>query len=216
MRILIKYPTRQRPALFLSTITKYMDMAVYQHRYVVTIDSNDRTMLAILDTLKAYPGVEIDITEPKGKVHAINSGIPLEGWDILVLASDDHIPVQKEWDIHLMHDFKDTAPNKEPRMLWYKDIRNPGICFMPVMNRAAYDLKGYIYHPDYQSLWCDNEQTEVMTANGVMLQVDRELWRNESPDWGGSVKRDNLYRANNSLFAKDKATYLRRKAAGFP
>lgn len=216
MTILVKYPTRQRPSLFLSTLVKYMDTAVYQHRYLITIDRNDRTMLPLIDTLNKYPGVEVDIAEPRGKVAAINSGIPATGWDVLVLASDDHIPVQQGWDTQVVKDFKELAPNGEPRMLWYKDIRNPGICFMPVMNRAAYDLTGYIYHPDYVSLWCDNEQTEVMTANGVMLQVDRELWRNESPDWGGSQKRDSLYRMNNSLFRKDQSTFNRRKAAGFP
>ncbi len=47
-------------------------------------------------------------------------------------------------------------------------------------------------------------------------RMHRELWRNESPDWGGTIKQDRLYRTNNSLFNKDKATYLRRKRAGFP
>jgi hypothetical protein len=217
-RILVKYPTRARPELFFSTLAKYMDSAIYEHRYVVTLDADDRTMTApaVMDRLRSIQGVELTVTLPKGKIAAINAGIPGEGWDILVLASDDHIPVTHGWDKVVMDDFNDTAPSGEPRMLWYKDIRNPGICFMPVMNRAAYAMTGYIYHPDYISLWCDNEQTDVMTANGVMLKVDRELWRNESPDWGGNIKRDRLYMTNNRLFARDKATYLRRKAAGFP
>jgi hypothetical protein len=217
-RILVKYPTRSRPDLFLSTLDKYMGTAIYAHRYVITIDQDDRSMNhpAMLARLATYPGLEVHIERPQGKVAAINANIPGNGWDILVLASDDHIPVLQGWDVAVVNDFKDTAPNGEPRMLWYKDIRDPGICFMPAINRAAYDLKGYIYHPDYRSLWCDNEQTEVMTNAGVMLQVDREVWRNESPDWGGSQKRDRLYLVNNRLFKIDKATYDRRKAAGFP
>ncbi len=217
-RIIVKYPTRSRPDLFFSTLQKYMDTAIYEHRYIITIDSDDRTMTApaVLGRLNSIKGVELTVMAPGGKVAAINAAIPTGEWDILVLASDDHIPVAQGWDKAVMDDFADTAPNGEPRMLWYKDIRNPGICFMPVMNRAAYDLKGYIYHPAYVSLWCDNEQTDVMTASGVMLKVDRELWRNESPDWGGSIKRDRLYLTNNRLFNIDKATYLGRKAAGFP
>jgi hypothetical protein len=218
MKILVKYPTRSRPTLFLSTLAKYMREATWQHTYLVTIDSDDRTMNnpAMLTTLAQYPGVEVQVIKPAGKVHAINSGVAEAAWDYLVLASDDHIPVAKQWDTWMLQDFRDTAPNGEPRMLWYTDIRKPGICFMPVMNRAAFDITGYIYHPDYTSLWCDNEQTEVMVAAGIMLQVDRELWRNESPDWGGNIKQDRLYRINNSLFRKDQQTYLRRKRAGFP
>lgn len=218
MTILVKYPTRSRPQLFLSTLAKYMDAACYQHTYLVTIDSDDRTMNTptMLQTLAHHPGTTVQVIPPRGKVHAINAGVAEATWDIMVLASDDHIPVTQHWDLHVMADMRDTAPNGEPRMLWYKDIREPGICFMPIMNRAAFDTCGYIYHPDYVSLWCDNEQTDVMVAAGIMLKVDRELFRNESPDWGGTIKQDRLYRTNNSLFQKDKATYLRRKRAGFP
>ena len=86
---------------------------------------------------------------------------------------------------------------------------------MPVMNRACYNLDGYIYHPSYESLWCDNEQTEVNTKRGILHRIDMEVFRNESHHWGGSVKHDGLYYRNNKPFSRDERNFKRRKQLGF-
>jgi len=214
MNVLLKYPTRGRPELFRSTLAKYRGTAETAIAIVVSIDSDDTKMNRpdIIAGLKAE-GIAVGINKSQGKIAAINADIPADGWDILVLASDDHLPVCKGWDTRIL---SDMPKDGSPCMLWYKDIRQDRINLMPIMNRAAYDLFGYIYHPSYVSLWCDNEQTEVGQAMGILKQVDIELFRNESPDWGGTVKRDKLYQRNNLLFKIDQQNYMKRKAKGFP
>lgn len=218
MRILLKYPTRSRPTQFQAALSAYVNMATGPLRIVVSIDEDDGSMRSpqLSAWMKAM-GCDVH-TGPRGrsKVQAINADIPADAWDILVLASDDHMPVLQGWDDRIVADFAELAPKGEPCILWYKDVRQDRICFMPTFNRAAYDHFGYIYHPSYVSLWCDNEQTEVGMASGMMKRVDVEVFRNESPDWGGSVKRDPLYVRNNRTFAHDKRTFQRRKAQGFP
>lgn len=223
MRIILKYPTRSRPDLFRQTFARYMEACDPSHvSPIITIDRDDHAMnrQQMLAWIRGMGGVPF-VGMSRTKIQAINADIPIGPWDIMVLASDDHLPLDR-WDKRVIADMQEQAPNGEPCILWYRDTRqevlNSGaqICFMPVMNRAAYDHFGYIYHPDYVSLWCDNEQTEVCTANGMMRRIPVELFRNESPDWGGTIKRDQLYRKNNRHFDTDKKTYLRRKAAGFP
>jgi len=222
MRILLKFPTRSRPALFKSTMQTYIDRSVTNPLIVVSIDHDDPTMnnRPMTDWMEER-GIQYHIGRSRTKIQAINANIPSEGWDILVLGSDDHIPVIEKWDLVVMHAFDTMAPNAEPCQLWFKDIRqeamNKGeqVCFMPVMNRACYNLDGYIYHPSYESLWCDNEQTEVNTQRGILHRIDMEVFRNESHHWGGSIKHDGLYYRNNKPFSRDERNFKRRKQLGF-
>ena len=90
---------------------------------------------------------------------------------------------------------------------------------MPFFGRAYYDSLGYIYHPSYKSLFCDNEQTEVGLRDGKLVKVDVELFKKMSPDWrnrGTHIRTDELYRRNNRLYVTDKKNYESRKALGFP
>lgn len=211
--VLLKYPTRQRPRLFRLTLRKYIDTAGAPLRIVVTIDVDDISMNnRIMRDWIAEQGAEIDISPRRGKIIAINSGIPADQWSVLVLASDDHIPVTDGWALRILSDM----PEDGDALLWYKDIRQDRICLMPVMGRSYYDRFGYIYHPAYVSLWCDNEQTEVAQSLGKLIQPDSELFRNESADWGGIIRTDSLYRKNNAYYKIDRQTYERRKLLNFP
>ena len=73
---------------------------------------------------------------------------------------------------------------------------------------------GYIYHPDYKALWCDNEFTEVADAFGKQTYFDDIIIRHEHPIWGYG-QQDELNNRDNRLYQDDKQTYLRRKSAGF-
>lgn len=212
MRILLKYPTRQRPDLFRSTLREYIDTANGPMAIVVTIDQDDRTMNH--HEMHAWilaQGASYHVNPRRGKITAINAHIPADGWDILVLASDDHLPEKMGWDTAI----KEDMPADLDAMLWYKEIKQDRICLMPILGKTYYDRFGYIYHPEYISLWCDNEQTEVAKRLGKLIQSDVELFRNESPDWGGTVRRDHLYRVNNNYFHKDHTTYRRRERRNF-
>lgn len=184
---------------------------------VVSVDHDDRTMSRAIHSAEEM-GARVVVGHSKTKIQAINADIPQTPWDILVLASDDHIPQVNGWDTvirdKMLEHFQDTHGS-----LWFRDIRQSSINLMPIIGRRYYDELGSIYHPSYDSLWCDNEQTEVGLRDGRLVQVDVELFRNMSPDWCGSkthIKKDALYHANNRAWAKDKKNYERRKAEGFP
>lgn len=213
-RILLKYPTRSRPDLFKSTLLKYISTAPAIDSIIVSIDRDDPTMNRndMIQWIRDH-GAEVFVGTSKSKIQAINADIPSDGWDILVLASDDHIPLVNGWADIVRNDMPDSLD----ALLWYRDKKQDDICLMPVMGKAWYDRRGYIYHPSYHSLWCDNEQTDVARMDGCLIKIDSELWSNESPEWGPSgIRHDKLYRRNGSFFQKDKINYIKRKAKGFP
>lgn len=217
MNLLIKYATRGRPALFFSTLERLRGLAITQPKIVVSMDRSDMLMNSnkIRAALDQMPDVTYHYGESKTKVQAINADIAADGWGVMLVASDDHIPVVQGYDKIILDHMAEHFPDTDGS-LWFDDVRQPAINFVPIIGKAYYDRYGYVYHPEYISLWCDNEQTEVGLRDGKLKKCQGEIFRNESPDWGGSHKVDTLYRKNNSFFKIDEATFWRRKALNFP
>ena len=223
LKILIKYPTRSRPDQFVKTLHLYHSMLAdkVNTRILVTVDANDRTMWDFWKREGKDPLVYPDTREPidfgtphfgTGKIKAINHDMNKSGeWDIALLASDDMIPQMAGYDDLIREAFNDNLD----RFLWIADGRQDRIPTIACMGRTYFDRFGYLYHPSYQSLWCDNEQGDVAERDEVVIKAP--CWiRNESPDWGGSQKNDALYRKNNGWYKVDRRNYERRKAQGFP
>lgn len=219
MRILIKYPTRQRPLLFRQTVKHWIKMLanVAETSLLITCDNDDRTM-GDPDMRSFISALPIDVAvifgTSRSKVEAINRDMAdyTRPWDVLLLASDDMTPVVPGYDERIRAAFQGGGLDN---LLWISDGRQNRICTIACMGRPYYERYGYIYHPEYKSLWCDNEQTEQAIRAGALLREEC-LIRNDSPDWGGFVPRDALYQRNNALYRTDKRTYLARKKAGFP
>lgn len=219
MKILLKYPTRSRPHIFFDTLNEYLSMADDRSNIevVVSIDSDDGSMMSQIDRMRSI-GVNVFVGDPRTKIEAINADIPDTPWDILVLASDDHLPCVKGWDTIVVEQMQKHFPDLDGE-LWFIDELQNNISLMPYIGRRYYDDMGYIYHPSYVSLWCDNERTEVGLRDGKIAKVDIEIFRNMSPDWRGKqtkIRADMLYARNNKYYHIDKETYETRKALGFP
>lgn len=221
MKILAKYPTRQRPELFLKTLAKYISLAhknedIY---YLVSYDSDDVTMTPAVIAAAAlmHDNVLIRPGSSKSKIHACNRDIETapDDWDVLLLISDDMFCQVEGWDEAIRYDMHQHFPDTNG-CLWYNDSDQQRVCTLSVIGRKYYDEMGYIYHPSYESLWCDNEFTEVAQQKNKMAIIDKKIIVHEHPAWGGEVKQDELYKRNDRLWTKDKRNYEKRKALGFP
>lgn len=215
MNILLKLPSRSRPVKMLEAYHAAMQMAFDPSRIfpLFAIDDDDRASLRAWAKL----GLTMD-TLAKGpratKVEAVNRGIATypRPWDIVVVISDDMICQRVGWDGEVRSAFADGDLD---RCAHFPDGHQAELCTLPVMGRAYFERFGYVYCPEYDSLWCDNEQTDVALRDGKMFQSDLVLFRHDHPAWG-TGRWDPLYRHNDGKNAKDKATYERRKALDFP
>ena len=214
MKLLVKYPTRSRPSQFLNTLGLYRSMKSGKHcvEFVVSADANDFTMNngAMRDTLGPMPDVALCVGNSRTKIEAVNADMEGREFDVLLLASDDMIPVVRGYD-----DIIATAMLKHfPALdgcLHFSDGRQDELNTLSIMGREMYRRFGYIYHPEYRSLWCDNEFQVVTQRWGKAVFIDECIIRH---DWSSCM--DELRRHGGSFGAKDKATFLRRQAAGFP
>ncbi len=220
-RILIKYPTRQRPEQFLKTLKGYIDKANDNSRieYLISIDEDDLSMNnhEVIDAALSFSeGITIWKGKGVSKIEACNRNIQkaFKDWDILLLVSDDMECIAQGWDDRLISDMQRNFPTTDG-CLWYHDGAQQSICTLSCIGRNYYDRFGYIYHPSYKSFFCDNEFTDIATNHRKMKLIPRMIIKHQHPSWDGNMKDDALYQRNNKFWAEDEANYHKRKANGF-
>jgi hypothetical protein len=218
MRILVKFPTRQRPRIFFATLAKYTGMQSHKHdvRFVVTMDNDDKSMndSKIRTQLDRIPNLKYYYGNSKSKVQAINANIDTD-FDILLLASDDMEPVEVGYDDIIVQEMTKHFPDLSGCLNFNDGRRSDKLNTITVMGVNLYKRFGYIYHPSYESLYCDNEYTDVTERMGKSAYIDHIIIRHRWIDITGGEK-DALYRRNDLPVMRDKTNYAKRKAAGFP
>lgn len=228
--LLLKYPTRQRPSKFMANLNSYFEKLSGKHQItlVVSMDtddilSNNGGIQRFLDIKRSDTvNVIYSYGESKGKIAAINRDIPNTPWDVLVATADDMEPMEDHWDDIIIQDMFREFPdlygainyNTDPRLETAVDGRPEGwkgLITLPVIGRKLYDKFGYIYHPDYISESCDDEQTIVYTQLGVLRHIDRRpIFHNFKP-WHDELMIRNMQIGQ----TVDRKKFLERKEKNF-
>lgn len=219
MKILYKYPTRARWRWFRKTLETYYGMmsedCIFQ--FLVSLDEDDTSMLIpeVRKFLDYQPNLIYKYGKSRTKIEACNADMDLvSDWDILVLVSDDMIPIVKDFDKIIVENMEKHFPDLDGALhfddgLFGKDRT----ITLSVMGRKLYERFGYVYHPAYKSFFCDNEFTDEVygmeKAKYIPQIIIQHKWH------GGPKSKDALYRRNSGMKG-DEATYNRRKLLGFP
>lgn len=220
MRILVKYPTRQRPKIFLTRLREWASAAtdLSEVTFLVSIDEDDASMTddVIAVANKIARDVRIFRGPNKSKIAACNADVDkIPNWDVMLLISDDMFCRRSGWDAMIRRQMYLRFPDTDG-CLWFHDgTRQKEICTLSCIGRKYYDRFGYVYHPSYFSFFCDNEFTEVAKMAGKIEFIDQPISTHEHPAWNGGMKRDDLYAKNNRYWKQDEANYHARKANGF-
>ena len=210
---LIKYPSRGRPDKFKSTLLKHISCLSNQNKYkfIFSFDKDDEKMnnndvRNFIKSLKINH--RIYYGDNKNKIEAINANMKNHQFDILVLISDDMIPEVENYDL-LISQIIDDSPYKLDTMIHFNTSRWANLLdIWCIMGKEYYDRFNYIYHPDYKSINCDNEYTEVATL------LNRRVFSEKSPfhhNWCS----DETTSRNGKYEYGDYHTYVERKKINF-
>ena len=215
MRILLKCPTRTRAQKVIQTLSSYVKLANHPEQLGVAIscDEDDMSMTRnlvqeeLLRTLNPVAWKRIFFSPNKNKIQACNANmndIDWE-WDIVVLVSDDMIPQLKGWDDvirnHMIARFPDTNG-----ILWFNDGHQGNkLNTLCVFGRTMYHSFGYMYHPEYKSLFCDTELTDLCKGElaSKCLYIPYCIIRHEHPGTGYAQNMDTLYDRNQKYWNED-------------
>lgn len=237
-KVLIKWPSRERPDLFFATLKQWLVVLSGKHsvhflfsfdaKDVMTDEAQRRKLAGIFDnhaTACATMGVSNVISyqvcvgpEHRTKVQACNADIDysnVRDWDLLIVTSDDMWPMRVGIDDSLIR----ASENLDVALWVYDGHRPDALVTLPVMTRSYYARFGYVYHPAYQSQFCDNEWTDVALAAGKLIGPfgnKNDVWIEHRHPLHGFKVWDRLYREelSRTLFDQDRTTYQTRKAQG--
>jgi hypothetical protein len=221
-RFLLKYATRNRPELFCKTLGIWIDKLSGLHttHIIVSVDSDDyamQTPLVRMAMSNIDPEKRVKVSFYTGphtnKVTAINRDMEHAGdFDVLVVVSDDMVPLVDRYDEIVFNDMEKHHPNGFGALHYDDGSTNHQLCTLSIMDKQMYDHFGYIYHPDYKMLWCDNEFMDVARGMNKLPFIDRVIIEHQYKRHGN----DAVYDKSESKYQEDRRTYLFRKENGWP
>ena len=219
MKLLIKFPTRNRKNKFFKVLKKYQNLCedLTNTYFLITLDNDDESMLPseVDQIFRTFKNVKVIYGNSNSKIHAINRDIELvDDWDIVLLASDDMVPKVKGYDNVIRDKMKENYPDTDG-VLWFNDGHQGNkLNTLSILGKKYYDRFGYIYYPEYKSVWSDNEFMMVGNLLGKQTYFDEVIIEHEHPDWGYG-NRDVIHQINYNNENHDKLLFMKRKENNF-
>jgi hypothetical protein len=142
-----------------------------------------------------------------GCVAAWNAAAEKSCGEVLVQLSDDWNPPM-HWDEIILNAIGDTS---DPKVLAISDgHRTDNLLCMAILTRARYEQQGYMFHPDFFSVYSDNYFTAKAYDDGVIIEARDIVFEHLHPVFG-KAEWDETYARSNSdkNYANGKATYER-------
>ena len=224
--ILYKLATRSRPERFKETLNSIIENSSSDNYLVlVSIDLDDLSMQSYLedkDLALGFPHSNVVVVggTSKNKIDAINRDIDkvvqrwYMSWDILVNISDDMLITSPSFDSVVRSYFTETTD----LFLHLPDgFVNEILPTMSIMGYEYYKRFDYIYHPSYESVYCDNEAMDVAKMLNKHIYHNEVLFTHNHPANVGRHLWDAQYEKTESKEAhnKDCVNYNERKSLNF-
>jgi hypothetical protein len=217
MDLLIKFPTRNRPDKFIKTFTKYlMYLDDKSTKFIITCDNDDKSMKeeSLVEFLLEFENVKLCYGDNNSKIEAVNADLKDVNFDILLLASDDMVPMVKGYDSIIKQKMMELYPDTDG-VLWFNDgYQGNRLNTLSIMGKKYYDRFNYIYNPNYLSVWCDNEFMDVANILNKQTYINDVIIKHEHPDWGFG-NRDDVHSLNFKHESHDRMVYNTRKNNNF-
>ena len=170
-------------------------------KFNVNCDISDETMnnedviQRIQDTFEMYdPSTDerislcqINFNDSSNKIEAININIEGNDFDIVVCASDDMVPQVQNWDDEIATAMQMWFPDLDGCVHFDDGNTHGKLITFSILGRKLYDHFGYIYHPDYKSLYCDDEFTQEVRRLGKEKYIDKVIVSHEHYSIQGTI-----------------------------
>lgn len=225
MKILVQFPTFLRKSKFLSCIKQYDQMSSNNNEifFNINCDYDDLSMNSTSAKLDINNAIKknkyrINYIRNSNKINAINANINID-FDVVLCASDDMIPVENGWDKYISLNMNKYFPNFDGALHFNDGYAGKNLITLSILGRNLYNYFGYIYHPDYKSLYCDNEFTEVVYSINKVKYIDDIIIKHEHYSRENNINSGDYDTAAEKTLVfsgRDCFVYGKRKELGFP
>lgn len=167
IRFSLLHPSRGRPALAERAIAEWTGEATApgELEYLLSVDHDDAQRNAYA-AVAARRGVGLIVGAHRSLVDAANHAAAQARGDVLVVVSDD-FGCPPGWDAALAA----VLGERRDAAVLVHDGVDGRILTLPVIGRDLYDRLGYVYHPSYSSLYCDDDLTATVRGLGALIDA---------------------------------------------
>lgn len=167
MTFSLVHPSRGRVARAEEAVTEWRRRATgrYSLEHILSVDRDDADLdgyRRLADRLDS----RLIVHPNRRMVEAMNRGAAAATGEIIVAMSDD-FGCPDGWDAALV----ETIGGRELAAVLVDDAVNARILTIPIVTAAFYRRLGYIYHPDYISMWADDDLTEVARRENALIDA---------------------------------------------
>lgn len=220
MKIAYIFPSRSRPSKFFATLDNIIDNS-FSDKYFIwcKLDTDDITMNndEVRDRLKEYPQVSVEWGLSKNKIHACNRSLEnLPECSIIVLISDDMQWTTFAFDDDIRDAFRKHFPKLDGVIHFPEEKSGNRTMVLTIMGINLYKELGYLYYPAYESVYADNDLTEMTRAMRRYAFVNKKLYVHKHPVWG-AAEWDSQYKHSErpEVYKRDGEIFKKRKANNF-
>jgi hypothetical protein len=217
------HATYGRPLKAVTAMVVAIEMAENpdEIEYIFCLNEDDPSHKTVLDLA---PSAKFIIGKFKGSAPAWDAGAKVATGDILIQMQDDVVP-PFHWDDGLLTAINEACefrkvfiPNTWPLFIAVSDgYRLDGFCFMAIMNRAYYEMRGEFIHPGYISVYSDDDayfQAKKVASEGkaYLLEARDIIWKHDHHYHNPNVPLDSTYLRENSdkAYAHGQQLFARR------
>lgn len=232
MKILVQFPTYARPKKFLECLSLWLQYASSKNEMFYNINcdvddemSNSQEFMSDVKSLFiAYgKGAEYSLNYDfnTDKISAINDHIQGRDFDVVICASDDMIPQVDNYDTYISDSMSEWYPDNDGA-LHFNDgsgSETDSLITLSILGKKLYDYFGYIYHPDYKSLYCDNEFTQCVYRLGKVVYIDKCIIKHAHYSLDGNINSGDTDLATNKTLhysGRDATVFNERQKLRFP
>ena len=217
--ILFKYASRSRPELFFQGLDTIRRNVADQQNFKVlcSFDDDDQSMNnpEVIKCLDSVENLTYFFGLSRNKVAAINRDMEKSGdWDILINMSDDMAFEQYGFDTIIRARMLEHFPDLDGVLHFNDGYAGNSLMSMTIEGRKYYERFGYIYHPEYVSVYCDDEALSVARLLKKVAYYPNVLFRHNHPGWG-RAPMDEQYERTESFYPVDLRTYSAHRARNF-
>lgn len=188
--------------------------------YILSLDSDDayNYMEIITKVVGEYPLMVVS-NPNRSVVDAMNNGAAKSTGDVLIYVSDD-FECPPNWDLEIQKYARRANKVGKEWVLEVNDGIQPdyatSVQTILILSRAYYKRFGYLYYPEYFSVWGDNDFTDRARLLKANIPAWDLVFKHDHPV-AGCRPTDATYQRENSQKAWDEgmALYERRKKEKF-
>ncbi len=216
--LLVLMPTRSRPELFFKQLDNYYYnlSGETRYRFLINCDEDDETMNnpEVRERLGTYPNLIYSFQPGSTKIDAYNRNIFSTSYDVLLAASEDLEPQVWGYDKKILGQMKAHFPGYDGVLNYHDGYVGERCNIYPIAGRKFIERLGHFYHPEYTSLYANEELTVISRILAKEKIINEVLLKHRHPAHG-ERPWDALDRRNEGFKEQDKQVFLKHKENRF-